>query len=106
MEGVNDLSQEEIEEYEQQLAELSEKDLLIHQLVELQRIRYTLEMLAVGGQPTPLESPETDDGGGNPVYECVRCGDVVPESDRAEHAKAEHGWIDGLTNIDDEFDKV
>jgi len=87
---------EDLTEYEEQLAQLSEKDLLIYQLVELQRIRYTMELMASDEFDTPDET-ETE------MYVCQRCGETVAKENREDHARDMHGWVQGVEPLDSVF---
>lgn len=77
---MNDFSDEQIAAFEDELSDLSEKDLQIHILVELMRIRSSLEIIA-----TPQSDTESETW-----YKCMRCKDKVPHSDIREHAEKEH----------------
>jgi hypothetical protein len=87
---------DDIEQYEQELADLSEKDLLVHILVELQGIRYYLQTQAQEPQEEN-ERPEQ--------YECKLCGAVVPEDERGEHSRGRHGAPPGIS-VEGEFVEV
>ena len=97
--SFHDLTDDELEAYENQLDALTEKDLLIHQLVELQRIRYTLELMA--GPTEPQNETESE-----AMYECNQCGDIVPKDDRESHASIKHNWMPAVSAISDEFTEV
>ena len=68
----------DMQEYEEQLAELSEKELLLEILVELKSIRHGLQT----GQFEGTEEPE--------FYQCELCGQEVQEDDLENHAE-KHG---------------
>jgi len=96
--NFDELSDDELTEYEDQLQSLSEKDLLVYQLVELQRIRYTMELMASDRVDTPDET-ETE------MYVCNRCGETVAKANREDHAQDMHGWIEAAEPLDSVFSK-
>jgi len=98
--NFDELSDDELTEYEDQLQSLSEKDLLVYQLVELQRIRYTMELMASDRVDTPDET-ETD----TEMYVCNRCSETVAKANREDHAQDMHGWIEAAEPLDSVFSK-
>ena len=65
------------DDYAEQWADLTEKELLVGILTELQAIR-----VALADDPTP------DDA--EPRYRCQYCDDVVTADDRERHARESH----------------
>lgn len=90
-------SETDIEQFEAQLDDLTEKDLLIHILVELQAQRHYLAQLAEGADRSENERPE--------LWECNMCGATVPDDRREDHARAEHGAPPGM-DVGGEFERV
>jgi uncharacterized protein (DUF3084 family) len=81
------LTEEEREQYEEQLQELDEKTLLIQAIAELGQIRRELEVLnqRVGG------TVETQTRGETESVTCKACLETVPREDRKQHAVESHG---------------
>lgn len=72
---MNQITPEEKQEYEEQLDQLTEKELLLQVVVELQTIRYHL---------TPEQETPTQ-------YRCNQCNDIVAKEDRSKHLQEQHG---------------
>jgi len=83
------LTEDERQEYEEQLDQLTEKDLLLQILVELQTIRYYM-------QPQQEESSN---------YRCKQCNEIVPEDGRSKHLQDSHGAPAELP-VESEFERV
>ena len=66
------------DDFEGEWEDLTEKEILIGVLTELQQIRLLLQ--GQNGSQTDTE----------PVYECVKCGAEVPKQDREQHARGQH----------------
>lgn len=79
-------SDEEREKYEQQLAELDEKTLIIQQVTELAEIRKQLQLL--NSQLVGVELDDADNGTDAKV--CTTCNTEVPEDKLQSHAVEEH----------------
>ena len=73
------------EEFEQQWADLTEKEILMGVLHELQQIRLLLQ--AADDEPTEATQ----------MYECEWCGQHIREDKRQAHAK-QHGAPPGFTD--------
>jgi hypothetical protein len=90
---MNEFSQEEIEEYEQELESTDVKALLIQQLAYLDAIYRCLE----GAQG---ESEREKN------YRCESCGSVYPESDLETHLVQQHNAPPNGVNPMDMFSEV
>lgn len=71
-------------------ADLSETDVLLYILAELQAIRYAL---------TPPETHETA------AYRCRTCNATVPPDERQTHLTEQHNAFDGI-DVTEEFEQV
>ena len=80
------------EEYEQQLDDLTEKEILLEIMTELKTIRWqNQQALGMGGEN--LYSADQEE----PVsYECLRCGKQIQEDNLEDHAASEHGWTEAI----------
>lgn len=76
------VTEDQRQEYEEQLEELDEKTLLIQQLTELAAIRQQLQVL---NSQTINQSTESEH-----TVTCNACQTEVKESDKASHAVTEH----------------
>ena len=82
---MDTLSQDEIDEYEEQLEQMDSKALLAGIHSELIQIR----MLLQDGSKTDSEPTEQ-------LYECSFCGETYPASDLESHAVETHKAPTGL----------
>lgn len=71
------LSEEQQEDYQQQLDNLSEKDLLLEIMVELKTIRHYLS------EAEPQSKTENK-------YRCMACSKIVSEDERTSHLVEQH----------------
>lgn len=77
-----DFSDEDRAEYEQEYQDLSEKDILIGILTELQQLRLLLSNADTG---------TTQDAGADArMYECQHCDATVKAGERERHAESAH----------------
>jgi hypothetical protein len=91
------LTDDDIEQYEQELADLSEKDLLVHILVELQAQRHDLAQLAEGQDRSESEDDK--------LFKCNLCGDLFAGQDRERHLVKQHEAPPGIS-VEGEFERV
>lgn len=78
-----DPSEEQREEYQQQLDDITEKDLLLEIMAELKAIRYEL-------QNDGFESINQPGGEETDRYQCLQCREIVKEDDRQKHLMEQH----------------
>jgi len=78
-------------DYTDEWDELSEKEILIGILTELQQIRMAV-------------TDASDDAEGERGYRCRRCNETVPADAREQHARSTHkappGMVDGMFERD------
>lgn len=79
---MTDLSQEEIDRFEEQLEDTDAKALLIEQTAALRGIYQQLQLL--NSQLEVSEPTEKD------IYRCGKCQEKVPEDERDKHAQQQH----------------
>ena len=98
-----DLSPEQQQRYEQELADLDEKDILLEIMTELKTIRWELS-----NQPrrpnAKIREPEGESETQS-AYECRTCHKTVPENDRENHLVDKHNYPAELP-IDGEFTEL
>ena len=71
-------------DFEQDLDQISEKQLLLEIMVELKSIRYGLQTGQYSEQQNPTVSESED------RYRCMSCGKTVQESERQSHLVDKH----------------
>lgn len=80
--------------YADEWEQLTEKEILIGILTELQQIRLVL---------TDAERSASDDAGGTDAYQCQRCEETVPADARERHARETHkapsDMVDGMFEV-------
>ena len=80
---MTEITDEQIEQYEAELDEISLKQLVFECMVELKTIRWQNEQAL-----KPQSESESE-------YECSKCGKTIPEGDLETHAET-HGWHSGM----------
>lgn len=97
------LSDEQVEEYESQLEDISEKSIMIEIMVELKAIRYELSQQE--RRPNAkIREPESESETQS-AYECRTCHKTVVEGDRENHLVDKHNYPAELP-IDGEFTEL
>jgi len=79
-------------DYEEEWQDLSEKEIMIGVLTELQQIRLL------------LQETETDRDASEQMFECKRCGEHVTSADKHTHATNGHNAHSGM--VDQMFSPV
>jgi hypothetical protein len=82
------------DDYADDWQDLTEKELLVGILTELQQLRLILSQ---------ADSGASDDGDGEDAYRCQRCGESVPADARGRHARESHrappGMVEGMFEV-------
>jgi hypothetical protein len=82
------------DDYGDEWDQLTEKELLVGILTELQQIRMAV---------TQAESDASDDADSADTYECTHCGAAVTAAERTQHAHNTHNappeMVDGMFEV-------
>jgi hypothetical protein len=88
--------------YEEELEDISEKQILLEIMAELKSIRYGLQT----GQFEEPRNPNAEvSDPSEPEYACLICGEEVKESKRKKHLEDTHN-APGAIGIETEFEQV
>ena len=81
-----DLTDEQRDDYQQELDDLDEKQILIEIMVELKTIRYELQ--TEERRPNAkVREPQSE----SERYQCLQCREIVAEDERQKHLVEQHG---------------
>lgn len=94
----SELTEDELQEYQNEFEDLSEKTILVSILFELQHIRFILQ----GGSERASGS-ESDSS--DLWYECTFCLESVREDEREKHLRREHDSPGGV-ELGEVYEKV
>ena len=96
-----DLTEAQQADYQQQLDDISEKDLLLEIMAELKAIRYSLEQEKRRPNAT-ISEPQSES---EDRYQCLQCREIVKEEQRQKHLTDQHNAPAEL-GVEGEFSKL